>query len=127
MMNYWHLCAAIVSFVAFVAHLIPGSKETLSLRHSTATDQAFYQAYGVWHMVSVDLLIFAGIFLCSALGYFPENKQEISLILTIWLCVWMLGWVLTVGLATRRWTYLVKLPQWILFLVLLLLGYLGFS
>ena len=126
-MNYWHLSAAILSFVAFLAHLIPGSRETLSLRNASSPEQAWHQAFGVWQLISLDLLLLTGIFLASAFGFFSESWGALSIILYAWLVGWTLVWILTIGLSSRGWKYLLKLPQWALFLALLGLGYMGFA
>ena len=126
-MNYWHLSAAILSFVAFLAHLIPGSKETLSLRQATSPEQAWHQTFGAWQLISVDLLVLSGIFLASALGYLSNNMNVLAGVLYVWLLGWTVVWILTIWLSSRKWKYLFSLPQWVLFLALLGLGYMGFA
>ena len=110
-----------------MAHLIPGTKETLSLKQAESNEQIWTQTLAAWHMVTIDLLVLTTVFLLLALGYIPDTHGVLPLLLYGWLAVWTLAWLLVVGVGSRDWHYVYKLPQWVVFVLLIGLAYMGFG
>ena len=127
-MNYWFLSAGVLSALAFLAHLIQGSKETRMLRVSEAPEQHYLQAFASFQLISVDLFLLALLLGWLAIDTNPERLHLLGPMLLIWMGGWLLAWLFSLILTKEGKKYFGKLPQWTLFLVLgiLIYGGLGF-
>ena len=120
MMNIPFLAAALLLTVAFLAHLLVGTRETQSL--SPAEEEKIEQKRRNWiqalcafQLVSVDLLLLAIVAYLLAATQILEARREIACFMAAYLGTWGVVWLVqlkTVGACGKNY-YL--LGQWILF------------
>ena len=119
MMNIPFLAAALLLTVAFLAHLLVGTRETQSLSpaEEERTEQKgrnWIQALCAFQLVSVDLLLAIVAYLLAATQIL-EAKREIACFMAAYLGTWGVAWLVqlrAVGAGSKNY-YL--LGQWILF------------
>ena len=119
MMNIPFLAAALLLTVAFLAHLLVGTRETQSLSpaEEEQTEQKrrnWIQALCAFQLVSVDLLLAIVAYLLAATQIL-EAKREIACFMAAYLGTWGVAWLVqlkAVGAGSMNY-YL--LGQWILF------------
>ena len=112
-MNIPFLAAALLLTVAFLAHLLVGTRETQSLSpaEEEQTEQKrrnWIQALCAFQLVSVDLLLLAATQILEA-------RREIACFMAAYLGTWGVAWLVqlkAVGAGSKNY-YL--LGQWILF------------
>ena len=98
MMNIPFLAAALLLTVAFLAHLLVGTRETLSLspdgeERTEQKGRNWIQALCAFQLVSVDLLLLAIVAYLLAATQILEARREIACFMaTIWACGAWPGW-----------------------------------
>lgn len=120
MMNIPFLAAALLLTVAFLAHLLVGTRETQSLSpaEEKQTEQKrrnWIQALCAFQLVSVDLLLLAIAAYLLAATQILEARREIACFMAAHLGTWGVAWLVqlkAVGAGSKNY-YL--LGQWILF------------
>ena len=127
-MNIPILIAAIITALAFLAHLFVGTRESLSLspqKIATATDQQkletlkknWTQAMCAFQMISIDLLALSALLFVIALTDLIPFEQPIALALSGFYLLWGLVWFAQLAaLKSSRKTYL-YLGQWLFWFV----------
>jgi hypothetical protein len=93
MMNIPFLAAALLLTVAFLAHLLVGTRETLSLSPDgkERTEQKrrnWIQALCAFQLVSVDLLLLAIVAYLLAATQILEARREIACFMATYLGMW---------------------------------------
>ena len=127
-MNIYWLIAGLLASIAAVAHMVVGTRETLTTRISpehTRPYQNWVQAYGAWHLVSVDLLGLAAVLFWMAFTPLHPAHNLVSQGIIFWMGGWTVAWIVSVGLSADNTLVYRKLLQWILFVIIGMLVYGG--
>lgn len=127
MMNGWFLAAGALLFAAFFVHSFRGNK----LYAAARPDRSRLRACDAWLMgrcgmqlIGVDLLLAAGALLSIGSGLLPRSRALESF---LWLtyCGWTVGWLLSLAAERAQGRDLLRLCQWVLFLIVAILTGIG--
>ncbi|MEM8684832.1 MAG: hypothetical protein AAGF72_15470 [Pseudomonadota bacterium] len=119
-MNGWLLAAASVSGLTCLVHVFAGgSSAARPLLRSELDDEAKYTNYYCWHMVSIVIAAMACGFAYAAINASARDVAIVMTGLALAFTLWSLGLI-----AWQRQPFL-RLPQWVLFAPIGLLGVLG--
>lgn len=121
-MNIWFLAASIVSFSICLLHIFGGGKiAARPLLNSSMGKVSKYTNYYCWHLVTITLVAIGAMFLWAA-----EHQGGIELaFMATGLCFAFMVWSFGI-VALNKWRFF-DFPQWLLFLVPMVLGGVGFK
>lgn len=121
--NIYFLVAAIFMFLGAWAHFFMGGKEIARpLLECNLEEKPKSLAYYCWHLVSIELVVIAGIYTYLAFAKVPEIVLSIAVIF-----ISFTASLLHVGVALKFKTHMFKeTPQWLLFAIVSALGMVGF-
>ena len=129
------LIAAAITFLAFLAHTLVGNREAFSTRPATSDDvgsgnfvnveRNWVQSMCAFQMVTVDL--FALSLLLFALGATDliHAKREVALIVSVFLALWGVAWLVQLVVLRRRPRDYLLLSQWLFWFICSGLLYIG--
>jgi len=127
-MNIPVLVVACVMLLAFIAHLLGGTKETASIFPGDENDKLILnwkQAMCAFQMLSIDLLVVMVVLFIIALTDMISFEYELTKILSLIFLLWGIVWLVQLfWLKSKRTTYLF-LPQWIIWFICSALLYWG--
>ena len=117
-MNIAFFIAGTLALLGAVAHLFMGTRETLLTKPadpSGKVQQSWYQAFGAWHLISLDAaLLAAALFWLS----FNGEHEVLAYFIVIWMLGWTMAWIATLVTTEGARAFAGKLPQWALFLAI---------
>lgn len=115
-MNIPFLAAALLLTAAFFAHLIVGTRETLSLQTDGEKDRRnWMQALCVFQLVSVDLFLTAAAAYLLACTQMAGVRREIAYFIAAYLGAWGVVWLVQLKAAGCGGKNYYLLGQWIMF------------
>jgi len=129
-MNYWFIFAAVWIFMSFGVHMIAGDKEYRRLnprKQSGFGNEKFgywLMGRGTFQMVSVDLLLTSAALFLLGIDVIPYNRY-LALFIALLYGGYLISWLLTLYFSKAKQENYIKQPQWIIFLVALVLILLG--
>ncbi|MDF3414659.1 hypothetical protein HKX54_09360 [Sulfitobacter sp. M57] len=119
-MNIPVLIVACITLLAFVAHLIGGTRETASLApaaQDTERTPHWVQAMCAFQMLSVDLLAVAlALFAIALWDMGPQEANFITGFGLLYLA-WAAAWVIQLRWLNRPAASLLRLPHWTVWIV----------
>ena len=127
-MNIPVLIVACITLLAFVAHLIGGTRETAAIvpKASDATLTAHWvQAMAAFQMLAVDLLAVSILLFAIALNDLGAIESTLILICALLYTLWGAVWVAQILWLGRSNVGLLRLPHWLVWFVCAGLLYLG--
>lgn len=119
-MNIPVLIVAVITLVAFFAHLIGGTRETAKLEPDGADPRLmshWVQAMGAFQMLSVDLLAVGGVLLAVAVWDLGAVERIIIQAGILLFLAWGVVWVVQMLWLKRSGVSLLKLPHWLVWFV----------
>jgi len=131
-MNILVLIVAIFSFLAVIAHVFGGTKETASVmpdKNNPQLTRSWKQSMCAFQMLAIDLVVVTVILLTIAVTDVIPFEKELILFLSVLYLLWGIVWLAQLfWLKSNVKTFMI-LPQWVFWFVcsgLLLWGaYLG--
>ena len=129
------LIASAIMFLAFLAHTLVGNREALSTRPTTPGDVAsgnfagvernWVQSLCAFQMVTVDLFALSMLlFALGATDLIPA-KREVALVVSIFLALWGVTWLVQLVMLGRRLRDYLLLSQWLFWFICSGLLYMG--
>ena len=123
-MNFLILIAGLFSILSSLIHLFAGEKTDITQLLKTDIQLNHKIEFrGIWYILGIDLVITG--FLLLFIGFQSSLIGYQFLILTIILRFILYGVVILFTILITEKRYLFKLPQWILFLVIGIIAWLG--
>lgn len=127
-MNYPFAIAGVLTLMAFFAHALVGTKETLAIAPSRLKDKGgiskiesiernWIQASCVFQMVSVDLLVLSGLLFFMAFTDILGSEKIIGFALGTFYLTWGSAWLLQLMFLKRGAKDFLLLGQWIFMFV----------
>lgn len=116
-MNFLVLSVACITLIAFVAHLLVGTRETASIKPASGEEHLvvnWVQAMCAFQMLSVDLLVVA--IALFAIGFFDFGPVErpILRLFSLLFFLWALVWIVQLRWLNKPAANLLRLPHWII-------------
>ena len=129
-MNLPLLIANVLAFLAFFVHIFMGDKALHMIQprpdtNSFEKQQVWTMARGAFHIISIDIICL-NILLAVIifLDYIPDEKLVLRLV-SVYLFVWAVVYSGIILISKPFPNRFIKLPQWLLFLLLSALIYYG--
>ena len=123
-MNYWLLSAGIGTALTALLHIFGGGREVLTPMIQAEFDVVAKRTHHVcWHMVTLDLVLSALALILLGAGAIHSSPW-----LSRFIALHFMGYGLlfvTIALATRVPQGLIRLGQWILFIPLAIVTWMG--
>ena len=127
-MNIPILVAGILTFVAFLAHIIVGNKESLrvdprrlvkgqDVSDSETVVRNWVQVMCAFQMVTIDLLVLSGLLFALSTTDLVPSRRTIATGIAVFFALWGVIWLLQLLLLKREAMDYLKLGQWILWFV----------
>ncbi len=119
-MNIPVLLVASITLLAFVAHLIGGTRETAAIApnpQDTTLTKHWVQAMCAFQMLSVDLLAVSLALFAIALWDMGPHEPQIILGFTLLYLAWAIVWIIQLRLLNRPPATLLTLPHWTVWLL----------
>lgn len=130
-MNTFTIIANILVIMTFFVHTFMGDRELLILEPKSESDEnnvkreKWTMARGAFHIVSMDFLFASvGLTLINFTKIF-SNENLILKILALYFFAYGIGFLLSVIISKQFPKNYLKLPQWILLIIISVLIYLG--
>lgn len=137
-MNLPIAAVGVLMFIAFLAHILAGLRETMSIRPSAILNKAgsvdseaetlernWAQALCAFQLVTVDLLALTVASLLLAFTDIIANKRPVAIALAVFFALWGVAWLVQLAwLRTSRNNYLL-LGHWLFWFVCAGLMYWG--
>jgi len=117
---YWLYAASLLSALTALLHIFGGGVAVARpVLNSDLNDEAKYTSYYCWHMVTIIIVAMSVCFFLA--GRYPELRElgVLCCILSFAFAVW------SVVLIIAKKQKLLKLPQWILFFPIAIIGAAG--
>ena len=121
------LIAAVIVFIAFVAHTIVGNREALTTRPSVPDDVAssnfatvernWVQSLCAFQMVTVDLLVLSLLLFALGATDFVPAKREVALAASFFFGLWGAAWLIQLLVLRRSLRDYLLLSQWLFWFV----------
>lgn len=127
-MNIPVLIVALITLIAFVAHLIGGTKETAAIAPNPQDQKLtthWVQAMSAFQMLAVDLLAVSIALFAIALTDLGPIENSLLTIFTLLYIAWGIVWIIQVWWLQRSATALLRLPHWLVWFFCAILLYLG--
>ena len=114
------MIVASVCLLAFIAHVLGGSRETAAIKPSDDDAKLtthWVQAMCAFQMLSVDLL--AVSLLLFAIAFYEMGPYESTMLLALSLLFffWGLVWIIQIVWLKRGSHYLLRLPHWLVWFI----------
>jgi hypothetical protein len=115
-MNIPVLIVAIITLIAFFAHLIGGTRETAAIapKNDDKLTSSWVQAMCAFQMLAVDLLAISLILFAVALWDLGEGETLIIQIASLLYFSWGVVWIIQVRWLKEPSVGLLRLPHWII-------------
>lgn len=127
-MNIWVFSVACITLIAFVAHVLIGTKETATVEPTSTDDKLttnWVQAMCAFQMLSVDLLIVAVALFGLAFVDLGPLQRPAVLLLGLLFLLWGIVWIVQMKWLNRPAVAIWRLPHWIIWFFCSALLYLG--
>lgn len=123
-MNIPVLIAAIITFLAFIAHTFFGTKESLSISPRKIADKSnldnfnvlerhWIQSMCAFQMITIDLLILSVMLFLISLTDLISFEKTLTLTLSVWVLLWGVAWLIQLALLTKDKKNYLHLSQWV--------------
>lgn len=119
-MNIPVLIVACITLVAFVAHVIVGTKETASIAPAPEEKKLtadWVQAMCAFQMLSVDLLAVSAALFAVVFLDLGSIENQIVLLISLLFLIWGVVWVVQLLWLKRPAANLLRLPHWAIWFV----------
>ena len=119
-MNIPVLIVACITLLAFVAHVLGGTKETAAIEPDSAQPtltKHWVQAMCAFQMLSVDLLVVAGALFAISLKDFGDIEPLATQCFAMLFLAWGIVWIVQLLWLKRAAATLLKLPHWVVWFV----------
>ena len=126
-MNIPVLIVAIITLIAFVAHVIGGTRETAAIapKEDDKLVVSWVQAMCAFQMLAVDLLALALLLFAIVFWDLGPGESLILQLASVLYFLWGVVWVVQVLWLKRPSATLLRLPHWIIWLLCSGLLYFG--
>jgi len=119
-MNIPVLIVACIMLLAFIAHIVGGTKETLNISPNKENEKLtlnWKQAMCAFQMLSIDLFVTMVVLFIISLTEIIPFEYELTIILSVVFLMWGVVWLIQLlWLKSKRKEYFL-LPQWIIWFV----------
>lgn len=117
---YWLYAASVLSALTFFVHVLGGGKSAARpLLDSELENEVKYTNYYCWHIVTIVIGAMAICFFLSASSTASVDLAILSSALALAFAIW------SGALTILKRQSVLALPQWILFLPIAIMGFLG--
>jgi hypothetical protein len=130
-MNLFYLSANLLFFAAFVVHSFVGDKEIREIEPYENSSERKREIWTMircgWHWISTDLEFFTlALTLVNFTNFFTVEDEIVRLIIVYLLCYTII-WLAVISFSKAFSKNYLKLGQWLLFIFIALLLYLGMN
>ena len=127
-MNLPFVIAGILLLAACAVHTVVGDKEQRQLRPATDGDHFGHWLTGrcVFHIASIDLLVQGAVLLLLGIGVLPYAWPLVALLLVLQ-SGYLIAWLATLLASRARAGDYGRQAQWVLFLAVLVLLWVGWA
>jgi hypothetical protein len=124
--NYWLAASAALAVLTAAVHVLAGTPEIQGpLLGASFERPVTLELYAAWHLVSVALIVSAGVLVWAAWKRRPSDALLVAMVSALWLLFAAVFVVVDLLLAGS--TGLLAAPQWTILLAVGVLGFVGAS